>query len=168
MGSAVACSAEQSDAVATGITIASETKDEAELTAAERPDIEQFVTGYGVGEGVIAGDWTVVGHSVTNPYRAEDGRPAKGLQYLQVDVEVGYNGSDPVVLSTERCFELRDADKRALDGALVANPIGKLDGEITDRRTRRGGIVYEVPTENVWLHLHFGCDERSETAVIDL
>lgn len=161
--SVVGCTVDQNDPVALDTTAPGAPAPAGEQATEAVPPAgpETFAVGQPVG----LGDWTLFVHGVTDPFDGDEFfPPAEGMRYVLVDAEVGYNGSDPQVVSTLICFELQDDQNRAHTQALVTNPVGDLDGDIAAGAARRGGLVYEVPADAAGLRLNFKCDLLSTGA----
>jgi hypothetical protein len=83
---------------------------------------------------------------------------------------VGNQSSKPQTVSSLACFELDDSKNQTYNETIAADVVpGAPDGEVIAGSSKRGNIVFEVPTDATGLSLHFKCDLFSTgSAVINL
>jgi len=125
-----------------------------------------------VGEPVTLGDWGILVHAVKDPQPAtsEFNKPKPGNRWVGVDVQVWNNSKKATTVSSFMCFEIQDSESRSYDEAIFADSESSgPDGEVDPGASRRGDIVFEVPTAATGLKLRFKCDLFSTgSAVVDL
>jgi hypothetical protein len=124
-----------------------------------------------VGDEVKLGDWRVKVWGVQDPLPppSEFEQPAAGNRYVAVDTEVFNDSKTPQSVSSIACFELQDAANKSYNMTIVTGAPNPPDGEIAPGQSRRGTLVYEVPTTSTGLKLVFKCDLFSTgSAVISL
>jgi hypothetical protein len=118
--------------------------------------IEAFV----VGDLIALGQWQVEVHEFVDPYNSGNDflSPDSGNRWVAIDVEVFNVGTEPHDVTSIFCFDLQDDANRSFDqeifsGSTVAAP----NGEVVPGASRRGTVVYEVPTAAAGLRLNFKC-----------
>jgi Domain of unknown function (DUF4352) len=125
-----------------------------------------------VGDTVQLGDWTVKVWSVKDPVQSTNQflQPSAGNRWVGVDTEVANQSKDPKTVSSLACFQLEDSKHQDYNETVAAGTTpGPPDGEVAAGSSKRGLIVYEVPSDATGLSLHFKCDLFSTgSAVIGL
>ena len=118
-------------------------------------------TAFKVGDEVKLGDWTVKVWAVTDPYTSTNQflKPQAGFRWVSLDTEVKNAGKDSKAVSSLLCFKVQDATNREYDESITSgvNP-GPPDGDIPAGQSKRGNVVFEVPTLATGLKLNFKCD----------
>lgn len=127
---------------------------------------------FDVGDIVDLGEWRIQVHGFTDPY-TEDNQfvsPAEGNRWVAVDAEVTNNSDAPEIVSSLLCFELLDGSNQAYTATITGGEaVQAPDGEVAPGESRRGTLVYELPTGVSDLRLSFKCDLLSTgSAVIRL
>jgi hypothetical protein len=103
------------------------------------------------------------------PATNEFDQPTAGDRNVAVDAEVTNNSKSPESVSSIICFTIQDAENKSYNMTIVSGTANPPDGEVAPGASRRGTLVYAVPTTSTGLKLEFKCDLFSTgSAVIAL
>lgn len=136
--------------------------------AAEDKGPQTFKTG----DRIALGDWQFVVHKVTDPLKPTNEfiTPKSGNRWLAVDLEVKNKGTKTEPFSTILALELKDSQNKLYDVAITGeDSVKQPDGDVAAGESRRGTVVYEVPTAAKGFTLAFKPDMfGGSKATVDL
>jgi hypothetical protein len=124
-----------------------------------------------VGDLVKLGDWEVKVWGVQDPFTSTNQfeQPSAGERHVAIDAEVTNNSKTAETVSSLACFEIQDSLNKSYGSGIVSGAPNPPDGDVAPGASRRGTLVYDVPTTAVGLKLMFKCDLFSTgSAVIAL
>ena len=144
-------------------------------TAPPAPDEprEDEATGedvWSVGQTAHTGDLDVVVHQVVDPWTSanEFDVPAEGNRFVAVEVEARNTSDDTHTIATFIDVELTDSLHRAYTVALAGVGLQDLGGDIQPGGTRRGWVVFEVPSDASGLRFRIKGNLTATGSLFDL
>jgi hypothetical protein len=121
-----------------------------------------------IGEPLRVGPLAFLVHGIREVPATPEERPAPGMRWVAVDVEVVNEGQDQAAISSFEMFDLTDSAGGSYGPTVIGSVAHNAEGNLAPGLRLRGEVVFEVPQDAGGFLLLITTPDRSRSGRVDL